>query len=252
MCMLRVLYFLYFWLIAVPVFLLATVVTALTVIVGCMWGREKFFSFYPGMFWSKATCYLVWCPVKVRGRENLVKEQSYVFVSNHQSAFDIFLIYGYLGIPIKWMMKVGLLKIPLVGAACRAAGFIFVDNSTPQAAKRSIAEAKCRLKDGASLVAFPEGSRSKDGKMGRFRKGAFQVAIDQNLPIVPVTLNGPFKVMPRGTLNIFPHRMEMVIHPPVFVDESILTDMKDLQHLANEVKGMIASELWDEFKDKTP
>ena len=246
--MLRIFYFLYFWLIVAPVFILATILTALTVIVGCMLGGEQFFSFYPGMLWSKIACYLVLCPVKVRGRENLVKNQSYVFVSNHQGAFDIFLIYGFLGVPVKWMMKVGLLKIPLVGAACRAAGFIFVDNATPQAVKRSIAEAKRRLKDGASLVAFPEGSRTRTGKMGRFRKGAFQIAIDQHLPIVPVTLNGPFKVMPRGTLNIYPYRMEMVIHPPVFVDESTLTDMKDLQHIADEVKEVIASALWDEFK----
>ena len=239
--MLRIVFFLYFWLIVAPVFIIATILTALTVIVGCLLGGEKFFSFYPGMLWSKLTCCLALCPVKVRGRENLTKQQSYVFVSNHQSVFDVFLIYGYLGVPVKWMMKVGLFKIPLVGAACRSAGFIFVDNSTPQAAKRSIEEAKRRLKDGASLVAFPEGSRSKNGKMGRFRKGAFQVAIEQHLPIVPLTLIGPFEVMQRGTLNIHPHRLEMVIHPPVFVDDYTLTDMKDLQHLADEVKDIIAS-----------
>jgi 1-acyl-sn-glycerol-3-phosphate acyltransferase len=246
--MFRMLYFLYFWLIAAPLFILTTILTALTVIVGCMLGGEKFFSFYPGMLWSKITCYLSLCRVKVRGRENLVSKQSYVFVSNHQSAFDIFLIYGFLGVPFKWMMKVGLLKIPLVGASCRAIGSVFVDNSTAPAAKRSISEAKCRLINGVSLVAFPEGSRSKTGKMGRFRKGAFQIATDMHLPIVPLTLNGPFKVMPTGTLNIFPHRMEMVIHPPVFVDEHALTDLKELQHIANEVKDVIASALWSEFK----
>ena len=246
--MLRILYFLYFWVIVAPVFVLATILTALTVIVGCMLGGERFFSFYPGMLWSKLACYLALCRIDVRGREHLGEKQSYVFVSNHQSAFDIFLIYGFLGVPFKWMMKVGLLKIPLVGAACRAIGSIFVDNSSPLAAKRIIAEAKSRLKNGVSLIAFPEGSRTKNGKMGRFRKGIFKVAIDMHLPIVPVTLNGPFKVMPRGRINVYPHRMEMVIHPPVFADESISTDMKDLQHLANEVKEVIASALWDEFK----
>ena len=246
--MLRIFFFLYFWIIAAPLFIMATILTAITVIVGCACGRQKFFSFYPGMLWSKITCYLTLCHIKVRGRENLKKNKSYVFVSNHQGAIDIFLIYGFLGIPVKWMMKTGIEWIPLVGAACRAAGFIFVDSSTYMAAKRSIAEAKCRLKTGTSLIAFPEGSRTKTGKIGRFRKGAFQIAIDQHLPIVPVTLNGPFKVMPTGTLNVYPHKMEMVIHPPVYVDESTLTNMKDLQHLANEVKEVIASALWDEFK----
>ena len=246
--MVRILYSLYFWLIAAPLFIVATIVTALTVIVGCMFGGEKFFSFYPGMLWSKITCYLALCPVKVRGKENLEKKQSYVFVSNHQGAFDIFLIYGFLGVPIKWMMKRGLERIPLVGAACRAAGFIFVDNTTPMAAKRSLAEANRLLKHGASLIAFPEGSRTQTGKLGRFRKGAFQVAVAQHLPIVPITLNGPFKVMPTGTLNISPYRMEMVIHPPMIVDDSTVAGMKDLQLLANEVKDVIASALWEEFK----
>ena len=245
--MLRVLYLLYFWIIVVPIFLLTTILTALTVIVGCMLGGEKFFSFYPGMIWSRITCYLALCPVKVRGRENLKAKQSVVIVANHQSAFDIFLMYGFLGAPIKWMMKIGLARIPLVGAACRAAGFIFVDNSTPRAAQRSVAEAKRRLKEGASLAVFPEGSRTHDGKMGRFHKGAFQVAVDQHLPIVPITINGTYKILPIGTIITNPHRMEMVIHPPIYVDETTLAGKGSLQKIANEVKEVIVSELWEEF-----
>ena len=148
--MLRILYAVYFGLIAIPVFVVHTILTALIVTVGCLLGGEKFFSFYPGMLWSKVTCRLAMCPVKVYGREHLHKGQSYVFVANHQGAFDIFLIYGFLGVPMKWMMKRGLAKIPFVGYACRAAGFIFVDNSSPKAARRSIAEAKRGIVNGFS------------------------------------------------------------------------------------------------------
>ena len=245
--MIRALYLLYFWVIVVPVFLVATILTALTTMVGCMLGGEKVFSFYPGMLWSKIICYLALCPVKVRGRENLKKKQSVVFVANHQSAFDIFLMYGFLGVPIKWMMKIGLAKIPLVGAACRAAGFIFVDNTTPRTAQRSVVEAKRRLKDGASLAVFPEGSRTHDGKMGRFHKGAFQIAIDQHLPIVPITINGTYKILPIGTIITHPHRMEMVIHPPLFVDDAMLAGKGSLQKIVDEVKSVIATELWEEI-----
>ncbi|MDR2233645.1 MAG: 1-acyl-sn-glycerol-3-phosphate acyltransferase [Tannerella sp.] len=245
--MLRILYFLYFWLLVAPLFLVATILTALTTIVGCMLGGERIFSFYPGMLWSKIACYLTLCPVRIKGKEHLKKNQSYVFVSNHQSAYDIFLIYGFIGVPIKWMMKKGLGKIPLVGAACRAAGFIFVDNSSSVSARRSIAEAKSKLKNGASLVVFPEGSRTHTGKMGRFRKGAFQLAIDQHLPLVPITLNGPYKVMASNSFRIFPHLMEMVIHPPVVADAAKFTDLKDLQQFANEVRTVVASALWEEF-----
>jgi len=145
-------------------------------------------------------------------------------------------------------MKKGIAKIPLVGAACRAAGFIFVDNSTPRAAQRSIAESEQQLKKGDSLVVFPEGSRSPDGKMHRFLKGAFRVALDLNLPIVPITLNGPYYVMPIGSKIIRPHRMEMVIHPPISVDNLSCNDRESLLKLVEDVKNIIASALWEEFQ----
>lgn len=245
--MLRVLYTIYFWLVAAPIFFVHTILTALLVSAGCLLGGEKFFSFYPGMFWSKVTCWLALCPVSVRGREHLQKGQSYVFVANHQGAFDIFLIYGFLGVPIKWMMKMGLAKIPLVGYACRAAGFIFVDNSSPQAARCSIAEAERKMRDGVSLVVFPEGSRSETGRPGRFKKGAFRVALDLDLPIVPVTLNGPYHVLPIGSWKVRPHRMEMIIHPPVS-SANYHMEQSDLKQLADETKTTIVSALWNEFK----
>jgi 1-acyl-sn-glycerol-3-phosphate acyltransferase len=244
----RFFYLIYFWLIVMPVFFVSTILTALTVMAGCLLGGEKFFSFYPGMIWSKLTCLLALCPVKVRGREHLKPEQSYIFVANHQSAFDIFLIYGHIGYPIKWMMKAGLSKIPLVGTACRAAGFIFVDQSSPRAALRSIAEAERRLQNGASLVIFPEGSRTATGKMSRFHKGAFQLALDRRLPIAPITLNGPFRVLPIGTLNAHPCRVEMVIHPPLSVNEQTVAACGNLQALTNHTRDIIVSALWEEFK----
>ena len=146
------------------------------------------------------------------------------------------------------MMKVSLKKIPLVGAACHAAGFIFVDNSTPRTAQRSISVAEQRIKQGDSLVVFPEGSRTPDGKIHRFLKGAFRVALDMHLPIVPVTLNGPYKVMPIGSKIIHPHRMEMVIHPPISIENISYNDRDSLLKLADEVKDIIASALWEEYK----
>lgn len=245
--MLRILYILYTWLIFVPIFLVLTIITATVVIVGCLLGGEKIFAYYPGMIWSRLTCYLALCPVKVTGRENIDRKKSYVFVANHQGAFDIFLIYGFLGVPIKWVMKAGIGKIPFVGTACRAAGFIFVDNSTPKAAARSVAEAEKSLKNGASVVVFPEGSRTYDGKMIRFKKGAYQMAVDQHLEIIPITLNGPYYVLPIGSLNLRRHRMEMIIHPPLST-HNIDTSHKGLQRMADETHGIIRSELWEEFR----
>jgi 1-acyl-sn-glycerol-3-phosphate acyltransferase len=245
--MARILYVIYTWLIFVPVFLVLTVLTALTTFAGCLSGGEKIFAYYPGMIWSRLTCFLALCPVKVRGREFINRKQSYVFAANHQGAFDIFLIYGFLGVPVKWVMKAGLGKIPFVGAACRAAGFIFVDNSTRKAAAGSLIEAEKALRNGASVAIFPEGSRTYDGKTAKFRKGAFQMAFDQHLPIVPITLNGPFHVLPIHSLNLKRHKMEMIIHPPVLTDE-IDASHNGLKELAGRTHEIVSSALWEEFK----
>jgi 1-acyl-sn-glycerol-3-phosphate acyltransferase len=242
--MARVLYSIYIWVCFIPVFLVLTILTALITLGGCLLGGDEVFSYYPGMLWSRATCFLALCPVKVHGREHIKGKQSYVFVSNHQGAFDIFLIYGFLGAPVKWMMKAGLRKIPFVGAACRAAGFIFVDHSTPTAASRSVKEAMQSLKRGASVAIFPEGSRTHTGKMGRFKKGAFQIASDVGLPIIPITLNGSYRVLPAGSFLPGRHRMEMTIHPPVST-RSIGAGHKGLEQLGEETRQIIASALWE-------
>ncbi|MDR0743356.1 MAG: 1-acyl-sn-glycerol-3-phosphate acyltransferase [Tannerella sp.] len=240
--MLRILYKIYFRLIVIPVFAVLTLLTAVIVIIGCLLGRERFFSYYPGALWSRMACILTLCPVSVKGRNNIKKGQSYVFVANHQSAYDIFVIYGFLGTPIKWMMKKGLAKIPFVGYACRMAGFIFVDNSSARSAQKSVAEAERKLKHGRSLIIFPEGARTPDGHLGRFKRGAFQIAVDQQLPIIPITLNGPYKVMPIGSWDVRPHRMEMIIHPPV------VPYQKEKDDLVCSTRQTIYSALWEEFK----
>lgn len=240
-------YVAYTWLVFVPIFLVLTLLTALTTIIGCLLGGERVFSYYPGMIWSQLTCYLALCPVHVRGREHIERGKSYVFVANHQGAFDIFMIYGFLGVPIKWVMKAGLEKIPFVGAACRAAGFIFVDNSSTKAAARSVREAERALKSGASIAIFPEGSRTKTGRLGRFKKGAYQMAADQHLPIIPITLNGPFDVLPIGSLNLHRRPMEMVIHEAIPA-ESMDPSHEGLQQMANRTREIIESSLWDKYK----
>jgi 1-acyl-sn-glycerol-3-phosphate acyltransferase len=246
--MLHILYKVYFRLIVIPVFAIVTILTATIVATGCVAGGEKFFSYYPGMLWARIACILSLCPVKIRGRENIKKGQSYIFVSNHQSAYDIFLIYGYLGAPIKWMMRKGLAKIPFVGFACRMAGFTFVDTSSARSAQKSIQEAKRKLQHGRSLIVFPEGSRTPDGHMHRFKRGAYQIAVDQQLPIIPVTLNGPYKVMPIGSWDVYPHRMEMIIHPPVVPHKKEVDDKEKLQKLVDTTQRKIFSALWEEFK----
>ena len=213
----KFLYRLYQLCIVLPLFLLASVVTALTTVVGCLVGNGHFWGYYPGKYWSHLIVRLLFLPVKVEGRENLRDGQSYVFVANHQGAFDIFLIYGFLNRNFKWMMKRSLRKVPLVGMACAYAHHIFVDRSGVSKIKATYDEARDVLCDGMSLVVFPEGARTFTGHMGKFRRGAFMLADELQLPVCPLTINGSFNVMPR-TRDwhwVTWHPLTLTIHKPI-------------------------------------
>ena len=193
----KYIYRIYQLFVAVPLLLVWTIIIALMVIVGCAVGNGHFWGYYPGRWWGKAIIRLLLLPVKVEGREKLEKNKSYVFVANHQGAFDIFLIYGFLGRNFKWMMKHQILKIPFVGQACKASRQIIIDKRGPKRIKDSYDKAREVLKDGISLVVFPEGARSFTGHMGKFTRGAFMLADELQLPVVPLTINGSFNVLPR-------------------------------------------------------
>lgn len=202
--------------IALPVILVATLLTGIVTIVGGLFNAH-FWGYYPGKLWSQLICRVLLLPIRVEGRGHIDRRQSYVFVANHQGPMDIFLIYGFLGRNFKWMMKKSLRKVPLVGYACVKARHIFVDKSGPKAIKETIEQGRATLRNGTSLVVFPEGSRTFTGHMGFFRKGAFQLADDLELPVVPITIDGSFDVLTRmaGVNFVNRHPMRLVIHKPI-------------------------------------
>lgn len=208
-------YYLYLFCVAIPLGAVATIIAALITILGCSLGDGHFWGYYPGKYWSRILCTLFLIPVKVEGREHLDKKRSYVFVANHQGAFDIFLIYGYLNRNFKWMMKQSLRKLPFVGKACESAGHIFVDRRSGQKIMATINKAHDTLVDGTSLVVFPEGARTFTGHMGYFKKGAFQLADDLQMDVVPLTINGSFDIMPRFKKLPRPHKLSLTIHEPI-------------------------------------
>lgn len=211
----KLLYNIYQVCFALPLLLVLTILTALVTIIGSLVGGAHTWGYYPGKVWSQLVCYLLLIPVEVHGREKLHGRTSYVFVPNHQGAFDIFLIYGFLGRNFKWMMKKSLRKIPFVGKACESAGHIFVDRSNPKKLLATIRQAEGSLKDGVSLVVFPEGARTFTGHMIRFKRGAFQLADDLQLAVVPVTIDGSFEILPRTGKWIHRHRLILTIHEPI-------------------------------------
>lgn len=213
------LYRIYQFFIAIPLLLVATILAALATIIGSMLGFSRSMGYWPGRIWARIFCILTLVRVKVTGRENFDPKTSYVFVANHQGAYDIFAIYGYLGHNFRWMMKKGLESIPLVGYSCRVSGHIYVDNSSPSAVRRTMETAEKQLAGGMSVVVFPEGARTPDGKMHAFRRGAYQLAMEFNLPVVPVTIAGAYKVMPRTAILPRYGTIRLTIHKPIYAPE---------------------------------
>lgn len=233
----RPFYFIYQWLIAGPIFLVLTILTGLVTYIGSKLGNRDFWSYYPGHYWGRLTCIIFLMRVKVVGRENLDPKTSYVFVANHQGAYDIFVLFGYLGHKFIWLMKKGLEKVPVIGKACRAAGHVFVDDSSISGIKETIAGAEQNLKDGSSLTIFPEGSRSWDGNLAPFKRGAFMLAAEFKLPVVPITIDGAFRAMPRFTYNMRPTKIIVTIHKPIFPDERGFNTKKLMQQCLLEISG---------------
>ncbi|MBR6121609.1 MAG: 1-acyl-sn-glycerol-3-phosphate acyltransferase [Prevotella sp.] len=214
----KYLYYVYQLFVGLPFVIISTLITALTVAIGCTLGNGHFWGYYPGRWWGYLILKVLLLPVKVEGRENLEKDQSYVFVANHQGAFDIFLVYGYLRRNFKWMMKQQLRKMPAVGYACEKSHQIFVDKRGPKKIKATYDKARQTLQGGTSLTVFPEGARTFTGHMAHFRKGAFALADELQLPVVPITINGSFNVLPRqrGFGFVSWHPMSLTIHQPIY------------------------------------
>ena len=211
------LFVLYQWLVAFPVLLVLTILTAVfTIILSPVFPNAQF-SYFPARWWGRFFCYLLFIKVKITGIEKLDPKKSYVIAANHQSIYDIFVVYGWLPMIFKWVMKAELRRIPLVGKACESAGHIFINRKNPVAAKKSLDRAEAQLRNGVSVVVFPEGTRTYTGQMGKFKKGAFRMAADLQLPIVPVTLRGCFERLPRNGFVVTPGLIEMIIHEPVEV-----------------------------------
>ena len=243
----KYLYRTYQLLIALPLIAIYTVITSLIVIIGCSLGNGHFWGYYPGKWWAQFIIRILMLPVKVEGRENLVKGQSYVFVANHQGAFDIFLIYGFLCRNFKWMMKRQLRQMPFVGKACEAAHHIFVDKRGASKIRATYDSARQTLQGGMSLVVFPEGARTFTGHMGVFKRGAFMLADDIELPVVPLIINGSFDVMPRtrDMKWVVWHPLRLTIHKPI---QPIGKGADNIKYLEEESYKVVMSGLEEKYQ----
>lgn len=222
-------YPLFQWFIYVPLAVLTTLICALLAVPIALLLSPRLANLHVAVPWGRVLTRLVPVRVEVEGLDRIDPERSYVVVANHQSQFDIPVIYGWIGLDLRWVAKAELSRIPFVAAGCRAIGHVFIDRSDPDQARGAINRAVGRLKPGTGLMFFAEGTRSRSGELLPFKKGAFRVAVDQQLPVLPVTVVGTREILPAGRLTIRPGSVRLVIHDPIETADMSIGDAGSLR-----------------------
>lgn len=174
---------------------------------------------YIGSIWSGILLFLCGVKVEVEGLENLLKDMPQVLISNHQEAFDIPVLHAFLPIQYRWISKEQVFKIPIIGWTMSLAGYIKMDRSSSRTAYRALEDAAERLKDGISVLIFPEGTRSKSDHINDFKRGPFLIAIRSKVPIVPISIKGTHAIMRDGLPWIHPSKVKIFIGSPVSTDD---------------------------------
>ncbi len=183
--------------------------------------------------WARSVLLISGVQVTVNGTENIDPEKSYIYMSNHQSNYDIPVLLAHLKVQFRWLAKSELFKIPIFGPAMGKAGYISIDRSDRRSAFLSLKKAAAAIRKGVSVMIFPEGTRSRDGNISTFKKGGFVLAIDSDAPIVPVVLQGTWSIMARSGLLIRPGKVCIDILKPI---ETKTYSRKNKDLLLNRVR----------------
>jgi len=165
--------------------------------------------------WSGWVTSFAGVKIEVDNRAKLVADQPYVFVANHASSLDIWAMFLVIPRRMRMIAKKQLARIPLFGWGMWAGRFIFIDRQNGVAARRSIDLAGERIHNGESVLLFPEGTRTRDGSLGPFKKGSFHLAVKAGVPIVPVALRGTRELMPRGSILLRAGTVKAIVGEPI-------------------------------------
>jgi 1-acyl-sn-glycerol-3-phosphate acyltransferase len=165
--------------------------------------------------WGRSILWISGIKVRVHGLEHLDVGRSVIYMSNHQSNFDIPVFLSALPVQFRWLAKAELFKIPIFGRGMRGAGYISLDRSNRKSAMASLAKAAETIRDGSSVLIFPEGTRTEDGGLLPFKNGGFILAVDAGVPIVPMAICGTFAILPKGKLRFRRHPVHIFIRPAI-------------------------------------
>jgi len=198
-------------------------------LIDLLWGRksETKAQVFP-RYWGRILCWLSGVRVIVEGIDNIDPRQTYIFAGNHCSQYDVLSFQGYFPHDFRWIAKKELFRIPLLGQAMDRVGYIPIDRSHGRQALKSLDKAAKQIAAGSSVLIFPEGTRSADGLLHEFKTGAVLLAMKAGVPIVPISFNGSYEVLPKGKLLPKSGLITIRIGPAIPMDQCKASDKQDL------------------------
>jgi len=220
----------------IPAIAVYTIALGTLSLTSSLFQQTGYFAHWCARTWSRLILATTGVRVEVSGLEKLEPGRTYVFVSNHQSIYDIPILFWSLPYQLRIIAKESLGNFPFLGWHLRRTGHMLVDRSRPDR-KKIFGWASRLTADGLSLIVFPEGTRSRDGRVARFKGGSFLLALQAGLPVVPISVIGSRHVMLKGRLATYPGDVKLVVHEPI--DTTILADA-DPREFAERVRQIIA------------
>lgn len=223
------------WLLGLPV----TIFLFIIVLLSLIFDRSGNSIHSIGGLWSRILLFLSGAAVDIKGAEHLLKDKPQILASNHQGAFDILALQAFIPIQFRWVAKMSLFKIPLVGWSMSLAGYIGIERTRAGSAYKSIEEAAEKIKNGTSVLIFPEGTRSRSGELLPFKRGSFLLAVKSGVPVIPISIKGTRDIMKKGSILIKPGLIKVVIGEPIQI---ISPHPEDASPLPKSGEGRIDDE----------
>jgi 1-acyl-sn-glycerol-3-phosphate acyltransferase len=190
--------------------------------------------------WARSILSMVGVRIRLKGMEHLDPKRGYILTANHLSLFDILVLLGGLPIQFRWMAKKEVFRIPVMGWAMKRIGYVSIDRENKEEAWKSVHSGKAKLRQGLSLMFFPEGTRSPDGELKRFKSGAFILSLDSGAPVVPIAIVGTHEIMPKRSVLFHPGTVDMIVSPPI---DPFSFSVETRNEFAQVVRSQIAIEL---------
>ncbi len=234
------LFSIYQWLILFPLIFIITNSVGIIIIINSYTKRSKYLNQKLGTWWGKLILFFSFVKLDTLGLENIEEKKSYVIIANHLSVFDIFVMYSFIETDFIILIKKEIRKIPIFGFICDRFGHIYINREGGKEAVISFNRGKVGIKEGRSIFFFPEGTRSKNGKIGNFKIGAFKMAVETGLPILPITIYGTQNILKSGSFRIKPGLVKVKIHKEIKI-ENLENDRASMLNLRDIAKKVISN-----------